>query len=156
MLKIRIICLGKFKEKAFKELEKEYLKRLVPYAKVKIIELAEVSYSEKMDLEAVKLKEAGMIKKQLPKEGVVIMLEEKGQLRNSGDFSAFMERIGGLGQEIVFIVGSGIGLHNSLKEVVNYTMSLSLLTFTHNFARVLLEEQIYRSSTIIAGKNYHK
>lgn len=156
MFKIRIICLGKFKEKAFKDLEKEYLKRLSPFAKVKLIELPEVSYKTGQDIDAIKEKEAVLITKQIPSNSIVITLEEKGTVRNSKDFATFLERIGNLGQELVFIIGSGVGLHDSMKTVSNYQMSLSPLTFTHNFARVLLEEQIYRACTIIAGKEYHK
>ena len=156
MLKIKIICLGKFKEKAFRELEKEYLKRLSPFAKVKLVELGEVSYRTSDDLDKVKSKEAELIEKHLSKDAIVILLEEKGTLRNSRDFAGFLERIGGLGQEIVFVIGSGIGLHESMHQVSNYQISLSSLTFPHNFARVLLEEQIYRACTIIARKEYHK
>lgn len=156
MFKIKIICLGKFKEKEYLELEKEYLKRLSPFAKVKMVELAEVSYKSLDSLEKAKLKEAEIVVKQLPEDGIIILLEEKGQERNSVDFANFLDRIGGLGQEIVFVLGSGIGLHDSLKNYSNYTISLSKLTFPHNIARILLEEQIYRACTIINGKKYHK
>lgn len=156
MFKIRIVTLGKFKEKAFVELEKEYLKRLHPYAKIKLIELSEVSYGKNQDLERVKEKEADAIVKNLPKDGLVILLEEKGALRNSKDFAFFLERTGSLGKELVFVIGSGLGLHESLKPYSNYSVSLSPLTFTHNFARVLLEEQIYRACTILSRKEYHK
>lgn len=156
MLKIKIICLGKLKEKAYVDLEKEYLKRLFPFAKVKVMELSEVSYkSEEMALKA-KEKEADLIVKQLPDNAIVVLLEEIGVERDSIAFSEFLERIGGLGQEIVFVIGSGIGLHPSLKEYSNYTISLSKLTFPHNMARILLEEQIYRACTIMTGKSYHK
>lgn len=156
MYKITIICLGKFKESAYKELEQEYLKRLSPFAKVRIIELPEEPYGKNPDLERVKLKEAEAIEKHLPENAIVVLLEEKGSLRNSEDFAQFIERIGGLGQELVFVIGSGIGLHDSLKNVSNYKISLSPLTFPHNMARILLEEQIYRACTIITGKSYHK
>ena len=156
MLKIRIICLGKFKEKAYLELEKEFLKRLSPFAKVKVVELAEVAYRSEDSAVKAKQKEAELVVKQLPEDGIVILLEEKGQERDSVAFAEFLERIGGLGQEIVFVLGSGIGLHESLKDYSNYTISLSKLTFPHNMARVLLEEQIYRACTIIAKKQYHK
>ena len=155
-MKITIICLGKFKEKAYIELEKEYLKRISPFAKIKIIELAEQSYRANSDLERIKLKEAETIKAHIPDNGMVILLEESGLLRNSKDLSEFIDRIGSLGQELVFVIGSGIGLHESLKNIANYKISLSLLTFPHNFARVLLEEQLYRAFTIITKKAYHK
>ncbi len=156
MLKIRIICIGKFKEKAYLELEKEYLKRLKPFAKVKIVELSEVSYRSEDAAHKAKIKEAEMLVKQLPKDGIIILLEEKGQQRHSVEFAHFLERIGNLGQELVFVLGSGVGLHETLKNYSNYAISLSPLTFPHNLARILLEEQIYRSCTIIARKQYHK
>ncbi|MCL5666387.1 MAG: 23S rRNA (pseudouridine(1915)-N(3))-methyltransferase RlmH [Patescibacteria group bacterium] len=156
MFKITIIALGKFKEPCFKELEQEYLKRLKPFAKVKMVELPEVSYGKNFDLEKVKAQEAEKIAKHLPPDGIVILMEEKGTQRNSKDFSVFLQRIGGLGKELTFVIGSGIGLHESLHQFSNYSISLSPLTFTHNFARVLLEEQIYRACMILAGKEYHK
>ncbi len=156
MFKIKIITLGKFKEKAYLELEKEYLKRLTTYTKIKVVEIPEIGYGKNPDIEKVKLQEADKIVKQLPKDGIVILLEEKGALRNSVDFATFLERTGSLGKELVFVIGSGIGLHSSLKEYSNHSISLSPLTFPHNMARVILEEQIYRACTILAGKEYHK
>ncbi len=156
MFKIRIIALGKFKEKAYRELEKEFLKRLSPFAKIKVIELAEIPYRKNDDIERVKEKEAQAIIKQLPDDGMVIFLEEKGVQRNSLEFAKFLERIGGIGRELVFVIGSGVGLHESLKQYANHSISLSQLTFPHNLARVILEEQIYRACTILRGKEYHK
>jgi 23S rRNA (pseudouridine1915-N3)-methyltransferase len=156
MFKIRIITLGKFKEKAFVDLEKEYLKRLSPFAKIKIVEIPEIGYGKNQDVEKIKEQEAEKIISQLPKDGIVILLEEKGTLRDSKNFAFFLERTGGLGKELVFVLGSGLGLSPILKPYSNYNISLSPLTFTHNFARVLLEEQIYRGCTILAKKEYHK
>jgi 23S rRNA (pseudouridine1915-N3)-methyltransferase len=156
MFKITIVALGKFKEKAYVDLEREFLKRLSPYAKIKVMEIAEVGYGKNPDLERIKQQEAEKIVKALPKDGVVILLEEKGTLRDSKDFSKFLERTGSLGKELVFIIGSGIGLHSSLKEHSNYTISLSPLTFPHNMARIILEEQIYRACMILGNREYHK
>ena len=156
MLKIKIIVLGKLKEQAYKELEKEFLKRLSPFAKLKLMELPEVSYGKNQDAEKVKEKEAESIVKQLPADGIIILLEEKGTLRNSPDFARFVERIGGMGRELVFVLGSGVGLHKSLHQYSNYSVSLSPLTFPHNLARILLMEQLYRATTILAGKEYNK
>jgi 23S rRNA (pseudouridine1915-N3)-methyltransferase len=83
------------------------------------------------------------------------LLEEKGTLRNSIYFAANYDRLSSLGQELVFVIGSGLGLHDSLKELSNYSISLSPLTFPHNLARILLLEQIYRACTIISDKRYH-
>jgi 23S rRNA (pseudouridine1915-N3)-methyltransferase len=156
MFKIKIIALGKFKETAYKELEGEFLKRLSPFAKIKIVEIPEESYRKNDNIDKIKEKEAEKIVKQLTENGVVILLEEKGTVRNSVDFATFLERIGALNKELVFVIGSGVGLHSSLKEYSNHTISLSPLTFPHNMARIILEEQIYRACTILSGKEYHK
>lgn len=156
MFKFKIICVGKFKEKAFVELEKLYMKRLSPFAKVDLVELKEVGYRENEDLERVKFKEAEIIAKRINSNSVVILLEEKGVSRDSAGFAEFIERIGSLGQEITFVIGGSLGLHESLYTIANHKISLSPLTFTHNFARVLLEEQLYRACTILKGKAYHK
>jgi len=156
MFKIKIIALGKFKEQAYKELEAEFLKRLNIYAKIKVVELPEESYRKNDDLDKVKEKEAEKIIKQLPEGAVTVLLEENGTSRNSKDFAGFLERMGALNKELVFVIGSGIGLHPMLKQYSNYAISLSPLTFPHNMARIILEEQIYRACTILAGKEYHK
>ena len=156
MFKIKIIALGKFKENAYRELEAEFLKRLSPFAKVKVLELPEVSYKKNFDIERTKEKEAESIVKNLPDDGIVILLEEKGTVRDSKVFADFMQRTGGLGKELVVVIGSGIGLHESIKRYSNYSVSLSPLTFPHNMARVILVEQIYRACTILTGKEYHK
>lgn len=156
MFKVKVICLGKFKEKAYIQLESEYKKRLSLYGKLNIVELSEESYSKNADIEQIKLKEAEKIKNHLNNGSIVILLEEKGILRDSVGFAEFIERLSSLGQEITFVLGSGVGLHSSLKEVSNHSISLSLLTFPHNIARILLLEQLYRAGTIIAGKEYHK
>jgi len=156
MIKLTIICLGKYKEKAFLELEKEYLKRLKAFAKVNIQELPEVPYQDGQDIDRIKEKEAEQVKKYIPKNSIVLLLEEKATQRNSEDLAKFLDRLTSLGQELVFVIGSGVGLHESLRGLSNYQISLSPLTFTHNFARVLLLEQIYRSQMISSGRKYHK
>lgn len=156
MFKIKIITLGKFKEKAYKELEAEFVKRLSPFAKIKIVELPEVPYRKNDSVDRVKEKEAESIIKNLPQDGIIILLEEKGIARDSLNFAKFLERIGQINKEIVFVIGSGIGLHPILHQHSNYSLSLSPFTFPHNLARVILEEQIYRACTILQGKEYHK
>jgi 23S rRNA (pseudouridine1915-N3)-methyltransferase len=156
MFKISIICLGKFKEQAYIDLEKEYLKRLSPFGKVKVLELPEIGYKKQGEVERVKEKEAELIRKHLPKDAIVILMQEDGTLRNSVEFASTLDRLTSLGQELVFVIGSSVGLHPSLIDVANYTFSISPLTFPHNLARILLLEQLYRAGTIISGQDYHK
>jgi 23S rRNA (pseudouridine1915-N3)-methyltransferase len=97
-----------------------------------------------------------MVLRRLPKDAIVIVLEESGVVRNSIEFSQFLGRLISINREIVCVLGGSAGVHKSLRQAANHIVSLSPLTFTHNFARVLLEEQIYRACTILEGKEYHK
>jgi 23S rRNA (pseudouridine1915-N3)-methyltransferase len=155
MFKITIIVLGKLKERAFGELEEEYLKRLPQMAKVNLIELPEEPYKPGQEQKARK-KEADRILKRISSEQFVVALDEKGKSVSSQLFAMKLAGHRASGQEIVFIIGSGIGLDETVKHRANWLFSLSPLTFTHNFARVLLEEQIYRALTILNKKAYHK
>lgn len=150
-----MIVLGKLKETAFAELEAEYLKRLRPMAKVNFIELPEESYRPGQEDKARK-KEAARILKLFKPEQFVVALDEKGKAVSSQLFAMKFAGHRVSGQEIVFVIGSGIGLDDKVKARANWLFSLSPLTFTHNFARVLIEEQIYRALTILSGRNYHK
>lgn len=153
---IKIITLGKFKETAFKDLEKEYLKRLKRFTNLKIIELDEYGYKSESEIPKAKAVEEILILKNLKDEEVVILLDEKGIERNSRDFSGFIERLASIGKPLTFIIGSGVGVSEGVKGRANYKISLSSLTFTHNFARVLLEEQLFRAFKIMEGGEYHK
>lgn len=155
MFKLTIICIGKFKEEEFKGLEMLYMKRLRPFAKINLCELVEVKHKGNPDVETYKQREADLILRNIPKNSIVVALDEHGQEKNSKDFAMFFERLGQLGHEIVFIIGGAYGLHTDVLNFSNYKISLSKLTFTHNFARVILEEQIYRACMIIEKKPYH-
>lgn len=156
MLKLTFIVIGKFKERAFIELEDEYLKRLNPYASIKIVEIPEIAYKKEKDAERARKKEAEKIEKYITEGAFVAALDERGKTLTSEKFARALAPFNATGREIIFIIGSSTGLDDRIKKKANWLLSLSLLTFTHNFARVLLEEQIYRATTILSGKIYHK
>ncbi|HMQ01972.1 MAG TPA: 23S rRNA (pseudouridine(1915)-N(3))-methyltransferase RlmH [Candidatus Doudnabacteria bacterium] len=156
ILKITIICVGKLKEQAYQQLDKEFRKRLSPFMKLKIIELPEEPYRAKDDLDRIRQMESEAIQKNIPANSLVILLKENGTIKDSKEFAQSLERLGSLGQEIVFVIGSGVGLHPVLNEQANYVYSLSKLTFPHNLARIVLLEQLYRATTLMLGKKYHK
>lgn len=143
MRRIPVIVVGKLKQSPLRELSKQYEKRLKHYAKVDLIELKDsdpVSEGDKM------LKHAS--RWQLP----VIALSEDGSLESSAEFSRRIERAD---HGMVFFVGGPYGLSEAAKAGADTTLSLSPMTFTHEFARVLLLEQLYRAFTIIDGTGYH-
>ncbi len=155
MLNITILALGKLKEKYWAEAEKEYLKRLSSYTKIKIIELPEEAFTEKDNIEMIKKKEANKIQKNIPDNGFVIALHERGEKMTSPDLANFLENNSTKGENLVFIIGGPRGLHSDILNSTHKQISLSQLTFPHQMVRTILLEQIYRSVTIIQGKSYH-
>lgn len=155
MFNLHIICLGKLKEAYWREAEVEYLKRLKPYAKIKITELPEEPFREYDDAEKIKAKEAEKIRKALPDNAIVIALHERGKPYTSPDFAQFLEKNSSHGEELVFIIGGPLGLHESILQETRQQWSLSPLTFPHQMVRTILLEQLYRGATILQGKKYH-
>lgn len=155
MLNITILVLGKLKEKYWVEAEKEYLKRLLPYTKIKIIELPEEAFSDKDNIEIIKKKEANKIQKNIPNNSFVISLHERGTELTSTQLANFLEENSTRGENLVFIIGGPRGLHSDILNSAHKQISLSQLTFPHQMVRTILLEQIYRSVTIMQGKNYH-
>jgi 23S rRNA (pseudouridine1915-N3)-methyltransferase len=151
---ITIITLGKLKESYWREAEGEYLKRLTPYAKINIVELREEPFDEKSPPEKIKAREAEKIIAILEKNknAHIIALDETGKEFSSKKFSSELEKTTG---NIIFILGGPLGLHSSIKDAAHAVISLSQMTFTHQMARVILLEQIYRAMMIKTGRRYH-
>ena len=152
MIHIDLICLGKLKETFWREAEAEYLKRLSAFAKIEIHELREESFGEKDSPEIVKKKEAEKILSVLKKQdGLIIVLDEHGKQFSSTAFAGQIKPAG----KLTFIIGGPLGLDESVLKIANLKLSLSPLTFTHQMARVILWEQIYRAMMINNGRRYH-
>ncbi len=155
MLKITILCVGKLKETYWKNAEAEYLKRLTPYAKIQIQEIPEEPFRDNDVREKIQEKEAIKIEQHLKKGAVIIALHERGKEFTSVEFAKFLENNSGRGEEIIFVIGGPLGLHESLLEKVHFQISLSQFTFPHQMVRTILLEQVYRSATIMNKKQYH-
>jgi 23S rRNA (pseudouridine1915-N3)-methyltransferase len=142
---LKIIAVGK--NIAFlKEAEAEYMKRLGFYSKVVLVEVKEASGSP----EEVKKKEAERL---LEKAGDdFFALDERGAAHSTADLKTLVEK----NKDLVFVIGGAFGLDESVKKKAKKMFSLSSLTFTHQLARILLLEQLYRANTIIKGHPYSK
>ena len=156
-MKIKIIALGKIKEKFLKEGIDEFLKRLTPYASVEIIELSPIAIKDENLTEKVLEQEAEKILSHIKPQSYVITLEINGKHLSSEDFAQKIDTLtnDGIG-EIIFVIGSSCGLGKSVSARADFKMSLSKMTFLHQFARLILVEQIYRAFKIIKGETYHK
>lgn len=160
MLTVKIICVGTLKEKYLKDAILEYSKRLKPFCKFEIIEIPEhklpknpssLTIEKALDYEGLKIFE------KVNKSDYNIALCIEGKQYSSVEFSKIIENISVNGfSTINFIIGSSFGLSNRLKENTDLKLSLSSMTFSHQIARVLLCEQIYRAFNILSGGKYHK
>ncbi len=140
---IKLLTIGSIKDKSIASKTAEYEKRISAFAKIDIVEFKDVDKEK----ETLKIIEA------LAKEkGYIIILSEDGKTVNSHKFSEMLSKID---RKIVFVIGGPYGLSEEVKHKANYVLSLSPMTFTHELARMLLTEQIYRAIAIMRGIKYH-
>lgn len=158
-MKIKIVAVGKIKEKFLRAGIDEFLKRLSRYAKVTIIEVADEKLPAnpgEADLEAIKKREAERIQKYLTGNSLVVALAIQGKQMSSTELSQWIEGMMVQGKsEITFVIGGAVGLHKSILGSADYLLSFSKLTFTHQMIRLILLEQLYRAFRIIRGEPYH-
>lgn len=156
-MNIKIIALGKIKEKFLKEGIDEFLKRLTPYASVEILELSPIEIKDENLTQKVLDQEGEKILSHIKSQSFVITLEIKGKMLSSEEFAQKIENLTNDGvSEIVFVIGSSCGISANVSARANFKMSMSKMTFLHQFARLILVEQIYRAFKIIKGETYHK
>ena len=150
---IKIICVGKIKEKYLKDAIEEYKKRLSKYTKLEIIEVNDI---DNPNIEVVLLKEKELIEKYIDTRDFVITLEIEGNMLSSVELAKKIDNIYNTNSTITFIIGGSYGLHSDIKNRSNYKLSFSKLTFPHQLFRVNLLEQIYRAFKINNNETYHK
>ena len=156
-MKIKIIALGKIKEKFLKDGIEEFLKRLRPYAQVEITELMPLEIKDDNLTSKVLDEEAEKILSNIKQDSYVITLEILGKQLSSEEFASKIEEITNSGiSELVFVIGSSCGLSSKISQRADFKLSISKMTFLHQFARLLLVEQIYRAFKILKNETYHK
>jgi len=159
-MQIRIIAVGKIKEKYLQEGIAEYEKRLRPYTKLQVVELAEEKRPQSASpaLESIaKEKEGDRMLAAIPEGSVIIALDMMGQSWSSEDLAGSFREWELSGQnQLVFLIGGDLGLSPVVLSRSNHRLSLSRMTFTHPIARLLLVEQVYRAFRILRGEPYHK
>ncbi len=157
-MKIKIVCLGKLREKYLKDGIDEYCKRISRFAKVEITELADEKIPDSpspAQCASVLKAEGERIKKHL--EGYVIALCVEGHGMSS---EALAEKIAALQlgghSTVTFVIGGSLGLDDDIKKAAGLKLSFSEMTFPHQLMRLILTEQIYRAFKINGNENYHK
>ena len=150
---MKLICVGKIKEKYLNEAIEEYKKRLSKYTKLDIVELPDISYNE---IDKVKKEEGKLILKHLKETDNVIILDINGIELSSVELTNKLCRLESVNSNITFIIGGSYGLSDEVKKRANFSLSFSKLTFPHQLFRVMLLEQIYSTYKIRNNENYHK
>lgn len=150
---IKVICIGKLKEKYWVDAINEYQKRLEKYTNIQVIELMDEGLVE--EVVALK-KEKEKIEKYLQPKDYVVTLEIEGKQLNSIEFAEKIDQIYITHSNICFIIGGSYGLDESLKTRADFRLSFSKMTFPHQLFRVMLLEQLYRCYKINHNEKYHK
>ncbi len=160
MLSVRLICVGKMRERFYIDAFAEYAKRLRAYCKLDCVELTEQRLSEQpsqKEIHAALETESADIMKNIPPDAyVVAMCVEGRQMKSEGMAKLIAERENSGKPKLCFIVGGSFGLDERVKERADFRLSMSEMTFPHHLARVMLAEQIYRGFKINEGSRYHK
>ena len=160
MLSIHLICVGKLKEKFYREAVEEYTKRLSAYCKLNLVELPEVKLPQNPsqgEIQAALDKEGAAIRAKIPQNASVIAMCVEGKTRSSEELAALVRTWEqNAAKHLVFVIGGSYGLHPSIKEEAWVRLSMSPMTFPHHLARVMVLEQVYRAFKINEGSSYHK
>ena len=146
-MRFRFIWVGKAKDKNWRALQDEYLQRLSHFVKCEAVEIRD---SDKQT-------EGNRILEKLNQNTFACVLEPHGQAMTSQELAKTIEKWQNKGtKEISFIIGGADGLAPEVAERAGLRLSLSFLTFTHEMARVVMLEQLYRACTIIKGFPYQR
>ena len=144
---IKILCVGKIKEKYIEELIADYQKRISKYMKIEIVELKDDSIHER---------EIANLSKIINSKDYNVALDMRGNIFSSEEFASFVDKTLVVNSNITFIIGPSLGLNEEILNKCNKVISFSNMTFPHGLFRGILLEQIYRAFKIIHNESYHK
>ena len=150
-MKFRFVWIGKTRDKNYRELQEEYLRRLSHFVKCEIVEIRDSAPHDTKEIEGKRIIE------KLNQNSFVCLLDVIGKGISSPDLAHEIEKWqnGGM-KEVSFVIGGADGVSTEVAAKANFRLSLSFLTFTHEMARVVMLEQLYRAYTILKGYPYQK
>lgn len=156
-MNIKIIAVGKLKEKYSKDAIEEFKKRLSSYCSLSLIEIPAQEIKDENLAQKYMEIEAQKILSSIRPESYVVTLEILGKSLSSEEFAGKIKELSNEGyNEIVFVIGGANGLAREVSQRANFKLSFSKMTFTHQLIRIFLYEQIYRAFKIINNENYHR
>jgi 23S rRNA (pseudouridine1915-N3)-methyltransferase len=150
-MKFKLVWVGKTRDKNYKALQEEYLRRLSHFVNTEIVEVRDAAESGGKEIEGQRILE------KLNPMSTVCLLDVGGKTLSSEQLAAELEKWQNRGvKEVTFVIGGADGVSEKVALKADFRLSLSFMTFTHEMARVILLEQLYRSYTIIRGFPYQK
>jgi 23S rRNA (pseudouridine1915-N3)-methyltransferase len=159
-VQIRILAVGKTREKYLQLGLQEFKKRLAPYARLELINVAEERLADNpspREEEQVMAREGERLLKLLKPGEYVIALDAGGRSFTSEELAQYLSRLALHGRSaLAFLIGGHLGLSPAARSCADLVLSLSPLTFTHQMVRLILLEQLYRAFKIMRGEPYHK
>ena len=160
MFDVTLICMGKLKEKFYIQAAQEYEKRLSAYCRFRLLELPEYKLPEDpspAQIVAGLDKEAELIISKIPKGSWLCIWTPEGKMLSSEDLAEQLKDVKLSGKSSAcFLIGSSFGISQKIKDMADYKLSMSKMTFPHHLARIMVLEQLYRAEAIQAGSKYHK
>jgi len=160
MLNVKLICVGKMREKFYIDALEEYRKRLQAYCRPELLEIPEQRLGERpaeKEISAALAREGQEILKAVPADAYLVALCVEGrQMPSEGMAALIRERENSGRPRLCFVIGGSFGLAEAVKQRADRRLSMSEMTFPHHLARVMLIEQVYRGFKINEGSQYHK
>ena len=155
-MNIKLIQIGKTKQKELDHLISAYLQRLKHLVKFEIYTIPDIKNTKSLNESQQKEKEAELILKQIQPTDWVVLLDEKGKHYTSNTFADFFQQKMNSGiKTLVFVIGGPYGFSDKIYQLAKQKVALSSMTFTHEMIRLIFVEQVYRAYSIINNLPYH-
>ncbi len=155
-MKIQLICIGTMREAPLRELLERYTSRIPFYMPFELVVIPDIKATRSLSTDQQKQREGSSILASVSAGDYVVLFDERGKEITSNEFATFIDRKAStLSRNLVFVIGGPYGFSQEVYDRANMLLGLSKMTFTHEMARVLAAEQIYRAQTILRGEPYH-
>ena len=155
-MKIRLICVGKTESSHINQGLALYQKRLKHYIPFEILALPDIRSGNKLPIEKLKIAEGKLLLTHITNPANTILLDDKGKLMTSHDFSDMLQKKMNCGLGVLdFVIGGAYGFSEEIYQQINSRLSFSRMTFSHELIRLIFSEQLYRAMTILSNVPYH-
>ena len=155
-MKIKLLFIGKENAEELQTSWQDYISKINNYNSFDIEAIPYLKNTKSLTTELQKKQESDLFLKKITPQDIVVLLDERGAVYSSVQFSQFIQqRLNSGCKNVLFLIGGAYGFSEELYQRANFTLSMSKMTFPHKLARLLFVEQLYRAFTILKGEPYH-